>query len=181
MHEHELIEGCLNENLRHQKELYHHYAPLMMGVCMRYSSSQEEAQDILQDGFVTVFKKLDTYRGEGELGAWIRKIILNTALQNYRKNKKHLHVIEIDEKGLSIESNDDIISSISVKELMYKIQQLPNGFRTVFNLYAIEGYKHHEIAKILEISEGTSKSQFSRARAQLIKIIESEKIREKAI
>lgn len=181
MLEQELINGCLEGRLRHQKELYHQYAPLMMGVCMRYASSQDEAQDILQDGFVTVFKKLDTFKGDGPLGAWIRKVMVNSALQYYRKNKKHLHAVPIDEVGFLLESGDDIISSISTKELMYKIQQLPSGFRTVFNLYAIEGYKHHEIAKVLDISEGTSKSQFSRARAQLIKIIEEEKVREKAI
>ncbi len=179
MTENELLEGCLKGKAKYQRELYYRFADSMMGVCMRYSKNQDDAQDILQDGFVTVFRKLDTYSAKGALGGWIRKIMVNTALMHFRKNKKHNLYVELDDASISLASDDDAISTISAEELMYKIQQLPDGYRMVFNLYAIEGFNHQEIGELLNISAGTSKSQFSRARGFLKKLIEEEKKAEK--
>ena len=147
---------------------------MVMGVCMRYSSSEADAEDILQDTFVTVFRKLDTFKGEGALGGWIRRIAINTALMHYRKNKKNKLYAEIDDVGIDLASTDNVFDAISAKHLMGLIQSLPSGYRMVFNLYGIEGYKHHEIAEKLGISEGTSKSQYSRARKMLIEKLELE-------
>jgi RNA polymerase sigma factor (sigma-70 family) len=149
---------------------------MVMGVCMRYSSREADAEDILQDSFITVFRKLDTFKATGPLGGWIRKIAVNTALMHFRKNKKNQLYADIEDTGIEIASNDDVFSAISAKELMSLIQSLPEGYRMVFNLYGIEGYKHHEIATQLSISEGTSKSQYSRARKMLINKIESEQV-----
>ena len=147
---------------------------MVMGVCMRYSSSEADAEDILQDTFVTVFRKLDTFKGEGALGGWIRRIAINTALMHYRKNKKNKLYAEIEDAGIDLASTDNVFDAISAKHLMGLIQSLPSGYRMVFNLYGIEGYKHHEIAEKLGISEGTSKSQYSRARKMLIEKLELE-------
>ena len=141
---------------------------------MRYSSTEVDAEDILQDSFVTVFRKLDTFKGEGALGGWIRRITVNTALMNYRKNKKTKLYAEIEEAGIDLVSNDNVFDDISARYLMGLVQSLPEGYRMVFNLYGIEGYKHHEIAEKLGISEGTSKSQYSRARKMLMEKIKSE-------
>ena len=178
MTERELIQGCLESSLKHQRELYHRYAPKMMGVCMRYAGSEEEAEDMLQEGFLTVFRKIETYAGTGELGAWIRRVMVNTALMYLRKMKKFQVHVEIEEVDFFLESNESLFSGIAAGELMQMIQQLPAGYRTVFNLYAIEGYNHREIGEQLGISSGTSKSQYSRAREMLRKMIETE--REKA-
>ncbi len=147
---------------------------MVMGMCMRYSSSEADAEDILQDTFITVFRKLDTFKGEGALGGWIRRIAINTALMHYRKNKKNKLYAEIEDAGIDLASNDNVFDAISAKHLMGLIQSLPSGYRMVFNLYGIEGYKHHEIAEKLGISEGTSKSQYSRARKMLIEKLELE-------
>lgn len=174
MNETQLIEGCLNGSYHAQKELYNRYSPLMMGVCMRYASNEEEAEDILQEGFIKVFRHLHTFQGRGALGAWIRRIMVNTALQNYRETKNARMHVEYEKVDFFLEADDDTLADLSAEDLMNKIQQLPAGYRTVFNLYAVEGYNHKEIAKELDISEGTSKSQYSRARALLRKMIEEE-------
>ncbi|HKL02750.1 MAG TPA: RNA polymerase sigma factor [Cryomorphaceae bacterium] len=174
MDENALAEACVEGDYLAQKRLYQLYAPLMMGVCMRYSSDKSDAEDILQDGFIKVYEKLDTFSGTGALGAWIRRIMVNTALQRYRANK-NLQLVRLEDSTVHLqEVSDDALSSMSADELLIKIQRLPVGFRTVFNLYAIEGYKHNEIAEILGISVGTSKSQYSRSRALLREMIENE-------
>lgn len=173
----ELIVGCLDGSRRHQKALYDRYAPYMMGVCMRYASSQAEAEDLLQDGFVTVFRKLGSFEGRGELGAWMRKVFLNTALMNFRKTKQLQQQLELDAVGQTADAGEDPFSAVSAGELMKMMQQLPAGARMVFNLYAIEGFEHHEIAEQLGISTGTSKSQYSRARQLLKERLEKEERR----
>lgn len=182
MDEKTLVEACLSGNYRAQKKLYQLYSPQMMGVCMRYSSCVADAEDVLQDGFIRVYSHLDTYSGTGTLGGWMRRIMINVALQRFRENK-NVQMVRIENSELHLrEVSDDVLSSMSADELMEKIQGLPIGFRTVFNLYAIEGYKHHEIAKQLGINEGTSKSQYSRSKAMLREMIENEKKRsERAI
>lgn len=143
----------------------------MMGVCLRYCDNHEEAEDVLQNGFVNVFQNIETYRGSGSLEGWIRKIMVNTALTNIRKNKKLKQNIELESVEFMLPSTNYISESFAAKDLLKIIQTLPTGFRTVFNLYAIEGYSHKEIGDMLGISEGTSKSQYSRAKAHLQKII----------
>ena len=147
----------------------------MNGICLRYSASKEEAEDVLQDAFVKAFKNLKAYSGEGPLGAWLRKIAVNTALEQYRKNKslKNFGVL-IDITETKIEVDDNAIEQLELEDLLLKIQALPTGFRTVFNLYAVEGYTHKEIGELLGISDGTSKSQYSRARVLLREMIQQE-------
>ncbi len=177
-----LAEACVNGDYRAQKKLYHLYAPQMMGICMRYSADTADAEDILQEGFIKVYGHISSYSGTGPLGAWMRRIMINTALQRYRENK-NMRVVRLEDSSVHLqEVSDDVLCSMSADELIIKIQRLPVGFRTVFNLYAIEGYKHFEIAELLGISEGTSKSQYSRSKALLREMIENEnKIGERAI
>ena len=173
----QLLAGCLEDSQKHQKALYEKFAPYMMGVCMRYAASEAEAEDLLQDGFVTIFKKLDRFEGRGNLGAWMRKIFLNTALMNYRKTKHLHHQLELEGQAYKIESGEDPFETLSAIELMQMMQSLPAGARMVFNMYAVEGYEHPEIAKEMGISVGTSKSQYSRARKLLREKLEKEERR----
>jgi len=182
MNEETLVEACIEGDYRAQKKLYQLFAPQMMGVCMRYSSSVADAEDILQEGFIRVYGHLETYSGKGALGGWIRRIMINMALQRFRENK-NMELVRLEDSNVHLrEVSDDVLTRMSADELMAKLQKLPIGFRTVFNLYAIEGYKHHEIADQLGITEGTSKSQYSRSRALLREMIEKEnRIGERAI
>jgi RNA polymerase sigma-70 factor (ECF subfamily) len=134
---------------------------------MRYFSRSDEAEDTLQNGFITVFNKIETFTGSGSLEGWVRKIMVNTALSSIRKNKKLMMNIEMDSVEYALPSSDLANAKLKTKELLKIIQSLPSGGRTIFNLYAIEGYSHAEIAAMLGISEGASKSQYSRARAYL--------------
>lgn len=177
----QLVAECIQGNYRAQKALYHQHSGMMMGVAMRFSSCKSEAEDILQDSFITVFSKLEQFKNKGALGAWLRKIVVNTALMRIRKNKHIQLHIQLDESLAIEEVSEDALSKMCAKELMYKIQRLAPGFRTIFNLYAIEGYTHPEISQELGISVGTSKSQYSRARALLKIMIEKEIASEKAI
>lgn len=169
-----LIEDCLKNNPLAQKQLYEQFARKMMGVCLRYANSQEEAQDILQDGYIKVFNNLGKFKKEGSLEGWIRRIMVNTALENYRKTKKERENLDIDDVGYNLQNNAYIVESIEARSLLKLIQTLPSGYKTIFNLYAVEGYTHKEIAEQLEISENTSKSQYSRARAYIQKMIKVE-------
>lgn len=145
---------------------------MMKGVCLRYSNNEHEAEDLLQDSFIKAFNNIKGYKNKGALGGWLRKLTLNTALEQYRKNKTIHQTIELKEINNYVD--DDAIENLELEDLLKKIQQLPNGFRTVFNLYAVEGFNHREIAEMLSISDGTSKSQYSRARMMLRKMIEKE-------
>lgn len=149
---------------------------MMKGVCLRYSNNEQEAEDLLQDSFIKAFNKIESYQNKGALGGWLRKLTLNTALEQYRKNKNINQTIELKEINNYV--NDDAIENLELEDLLKKIQQLPSGFRTVFNLYAVEGFNHREIAEMLEISDGTSKSQYSRARLLLRQMIEKEEASE---
>ena len=148
---------------------------MMKGICLRYSGSETEAEDLLQEAFVKAFKSLDSYSGKGALGGWLRMITINTTLEHYRKQNalKSLSLtFELKEDWVTVE--DGVIEQLELEDLLQKIQSLPSGFRTVFNLYAVEGYTHKEIGKKLGISSGTSKSQYSRARLLLRKMIQEE-------
>ena len=146
---------------------------MMKGVCLRYSKNEQEAEDLLQESFITIFDKLKQYKNKGALGAWIRKVTLNKALEFYRKNKNIQNTLLIIENDRIIETG--AIEKLELDDLLSKIQKLSIGYRTVFNLYAVEGFNHNEISKELNISVGTSKSQYSRARQLLMKMIEKER------
>ncbi len=161
-----LLEGCRRGDRKAQESLYKILASRMMGICMRYSKDTFEAEDVLQMGFVKVFQKISDFRGEGSFEGWIRRIMVNTAIESYRKNLRNLNLVDIDEVYDQPQNTFDM-SGLELKDLLKLVQQLPNGYRLVFNLYVIEGYSHKEIAKQLGITEGASKSQLSRARAIL--------------
>lgn len=162
----EIIKGCVDGKRLAQNELYKRFAGKMYAVCVRYSKDSTEAEDVMQDGFVKVFQNLQNFKNEGSFEGWIRKIMVNTALEKFRK-KNHLYPVgEIFEYTKDLK-HEDVEHNIHADELMKVIQKLSPGYRTVFNLYAIEGYSHKEIGDQLGISEGTSKSQLARARAVL--------------
>lgn len=170
MSEKELIEGCIKGNPKSQRSLYTIYAPKMLGVCYRYVNNREIAQDILQEGFIKVFSKINSYSGQGVFAGWLRKIFVTSALEYLRKNDLMRFSVSIEEyENITDEVNTSALSQLSAEELMTCVTKLPPGYRTVFNLYAIEGYSHSEIANILNIKENTSQSQLLRARKLLQK------------
>jgi RNA polymerase sigma factor (sigma-70 family) len=163
----QLIEACLRNDRNAQRKLYNAYAGRMLVVCMRYVQNQAEAEDILQEGFIKVFQNLDKFRAESTLGSWIKRIVINTAINQIRSQKHFQDMDDVQEYENQVSDNQSGIETIHFQELIEMIQKLPKGCRTVFNLFAVEGYKHHEIAQMLNITEGTSKSQYSRAKAIL--------------
>ena len=168
-----LIKGCKEGDRIMQKALYDMYAPKMMGVCMRYTSDRESARDLLQEGFVKVFMNFTSYNGTGSLEGWIRKIIVNTALEYLRKNDVLRNASGFDnfDQSLYVKIDETALERLSANELMKIICELPVGYRTVFNLFVIEGYSHKEIAEFLNITESTSRSQYVRAKQMLQKKI----------
>lgn len=177
MNDEQLVKKCLEKDSLAQKQLFDSFSRKMMGVCLRYTKDAEEAQDVLQIGFVKVFEKLHLFNSDGSLEGWIRKVVINTALDQIRKNKKFENNIDLATVDYQLPSeNENVLGQLSVNDLLKIIQAMPTGFRTVFNMYAIEGYSHQEIADQLNISINTSKSQYSRARVYLQKIIIEEKI-----
>ncbi|MDF3079223.1 MAG: polymerase subunit sigma-70 [Sphingobacteriaceae bacterium] len=162
----DLLEGCRRGERKSQELLYKSLASRMLGVCMRYAKDRFEAEDMLQMGFVKVFKKVSEFRGDGSFEGWIRRVMVNTAIETYRKNQRMLSVVDIDEVYDAPQSTFDM-SGLETKDLLKLINQLSAGYKLVFNMYVIEGYSHREIAEQLGITEGASKSQLSRARAIL--------------
>src|SRR6187455_1083572 len=163
--ENELIEGCRKGNRASQKALYDRYCRKMLVVCLRYSKTTAEAEDILQEGFVKVFNAIKDFRQESKLETWITRIMVNTALNAQRK-KMYLYPM-VDVEDLRLPEQEVSLSGIHFNQLLELIQSLPQGCQIVFNMFAIEGYSHKEIAELLGISEGTSKSQFARAKSLL--------------
>jgi RNA polymerase sigma-70 factor (ECF subfamily) len=162
----ELLEGCKAGNRKMQEALYRQTASKMLVVCMRYAKDRMEAEDVLQMGYIKVFQKVNEYRGDGAFEGWIRKVMVNTAIESYRKNLRSLNVVPIEDAYDQPSTGFDF-SRLGMQELLKLIQKLADGYRMVFNMYVIEGYSHKEIAETLGISEGASKSQLSRARAIL--------------
>ena len=167
-----LINECVKGNAKAQKMLFDKFAPKMMTVCLRYSSDSMEAEDVLQDGFVKAFNKLVDFKMEGSLEGWIRRIMVNTALDAIRKNKKYAQDANIDDVGYKLSNNEIASDQMEADDLMKLINSMPDGYRLVFNLFAIEGYSHKEIGELMNISENTSKSQYSRARSYLRTLLE---------
>ena len=161
--ESDLISGCTDGNRRMQEELYRRFSPRMYAVCLRYAGNAEEAEDILQEGFIKVFNKMSSYRGDGSFEGWIRRVFVNTAIEHFRK-KTYLQPISETEENTIEGKYLSVLDHLAEKDIIQLVQQLSPGYRTVFNMYVIEGYTHRQIAEILEISEGTSKSQLSRAK-----------------
>lgn len=164
--ESDLINGCIDGNRRMQEELYRRFSPRMYAVCLRYAGSSEEAEDILQEGFIKIFKKLQSFRGEGSFEGWIRRIFVNTAIEHFRR-KRYLQPVTEKEENTIEGKYLSVLDELAEKDILDLVRQLSPGYRTVFNMYVVEGYTHKEIGDILGISEGTSKSQLSRAKVIL--------------
>lgn len=171
MTDEQLVKECVSGNTIAQKKFYDLFARKMMGVCLRYTNNVEEAEDVLQDGFIKIFGKLADFESKGSLEGWVRRIMVNTALDQYRKNKKHQNDVDVDLVGYKLEKDDYIIETITAQDLLKIVQAIPEGYRVVFNLFAIEGYSHKEIAERLGVTESTSKSQYSRAKSLLRKLL----------
>lgn len=161
----EIIKGCLEGNRRDQELLYRRHSVKLYAVCLQYSDSDEEARDILQEGFIKIFQNLQNYKYEGSFEGWVRRIVVNTALEKFRARHNLYRVDNIDAiSEPEADPGTEDYTGIDAADLLYIIRELPPKYRMVFNLYAIEGYSHREISEMLNISEGTSKSNLSRAR-----------------
>jgi RNA polymerase sigma factor (sigma-70 family) len=167
MTEEAMLNGCLNNQAAAQQVLYEKYSPRMLVVCYRYARNRDDAEDMLQEGFIKVFTQIKQFRSEGVLEGWIRRIVVHTCINILKKNKKFSDSVDlIHAHGLKSDG-DNIPSLLQAKQIVECIRLLPMGYRTVLNLYAIEGYSHREIGELLEIEESTSRSQYTRARAML--------------
>jgi RNA polymerase sigma factor (sigma-70 family) len=167
----ELIKGCKNGKHSAYEILYKKYAGRMMAIAMRYANTTFEAEDIVQDAFIKVFEKISSYESKGSFEGWLKRVVVNTAINHYHKTAKERFREEYENLEIEDTGIEESISRISNDELLQIIKELPKGYNLVFNLYAIEGYTHIEIAEMLEISEGTSKSQLSKARQMLKKLL----------
>ncbi|MBA3664527.1 MAG: sigma-70 family RNA polymerase sigma factor [Bacteroidetes bacterium] len=168
----DLINGCVNNDRHFQSALYKKYSGKMMTVCFRYSKNREDAEESLNEGFMKVFDNIGGFKNNGSLEGWIRKIMVNTALEKLRKKSNLYKIISIEDLSLDQRSNENIESDLNAKELIHLIQKLPPMYQIVFNLHVFEGLKHREIAEQLGISEGTSKSNLSDAKTWLKKVLE---------
>lgn len=162
----DIINGCRKGDRKSQERLYKLASPGMYGLCLQYSGNEDEAKDIMQEGFIKVFRKIDQYSGKGSFTGWVRRIMINTALEKYRSQ---VIMQPLDESTGKVEERieENVLDSLSAGEIIQLIQELSPRYRLIFNLYAIEGYNHKEISEMTGISEGTSKSNLSRARGIL--------------
>ncbi len=175
----DIIKGCINNNALCQKSLFNRYASLLLGVCMRYARNKEDAEDILQDSFIKIFNKIGQFKGEGSFEGWMRRVVVNTALKKYSVSRysKELSVEEV--KDVTVADSNDVpaFNHLTEKDLLVLIHNLPDGYRIIFNLYVIEGFQHDEIANMLGIQPGTSRSQLVKARQMLQReIIQTQKV-----
>jgi len=168
--EDDLINGVIRGDHRMQEELYKAFSPKMFIICLRYASSYPEAEDMMQEGFIRAFGNINKFRNEGSFEGWMKRIFINTAIEGYRKNHSTNGMMEVEDMKNDLVQEDDF-SNLSAADLLRMVQTLSPGYRTVFNLYAIEGYSHQEIADLLGINVGTSKSQLARARYLLQKMV----------
>lgn len=170
LNEEQLIEGCKRNDVHCQKLLYEKYATKMMGVSLRYCNSKMEAEDVLQDAFIKIFNKIKTFKGEGSFEGWVRKVVVFTALKSNDKRVKKFEPSNLDNAPEQT-FNSQAISKMETDSLLKILNKLPDGYKTVFNLYAIEGYSHKEIGEMLGVTEVTSRTQYSRAKKQLVKLL----------
>ncbi|MFD2515562.1 RNA polymerase sigma factor [Pontibacter locisalis] len=177
--EEEIIEGCKKGKASSQEKLYQTYSGRMMAVCTRYTRSRFEAEDVFHEAFVKVFQNINAYNG-GSFEGWMRRIFVNTAINHYHKNRKYLDQLDYSAVEEKTPTDEDIISSLSGQELLEVINQLPDGYKLIFNLYVVEGYNHREIAEMLNIAEGTSKSQLAKAKSHLKRKLQKLSISENA-
>jgi RNA polymerase sigma factor (sigma-70 family) len=165
----DLIKACIEGDRRMQEELYKRFAPKMYAVCLRYTNNADDAQDLLQEGFIKIYKNLHRFRAEGSFEGWVRRVFVNTSIEHFRKKSTKLSLVSEKEENALEDTDITALESLAEKDIINIIQQLSPGYRTVFNLYVVEGYSHKEIGELLGISEGTSKSQLARAKSVLQK------------
>jgi RNA polymerase sigma factor (sigma-70 family) len=163
----DLISGCRENNRMIQEMLYRRYAKAMYNLCLIYESDRDNAKDILQEAFIKIFRNIDSFDRKGSLKGWMKKIVTNTAIDHYRKNYNEAQFIPIENIIHPFSNEEPVASILNTKDIVSQVNRLPNGARMIFQLYAIEGYSHKEIAELLNISEGTSKSQINRAKQLL--------------
>src|SRR5271155_5405350 len=176
MTEEAILQGCLKNVATAQRELYNRYSPKMLAVCYRFAHNREDAEDMLQEGFIKVFSQIHTFQNKGAFEGWIRRIIVHTCINNLKKNKRFNESLDIvHANGIQVRE-ESVPSIVQAKQIVECIRILPIGYRTVLNLYAIEGYSHKEIADMLDIEESTSRSQYTRAKAMLEEILINKKI-----
>ena len=179
MTEEALLKGCLNNDPSAQRELYNRYSAKMLAVCYRYAHNREDAEDMLQEGFIKVFLQIHTFENRGAFEGWIRRIIVHTCINILKKNKKFNESVDIIHAHSLHVREDSVSSIVQAKQVVECIRMLPIGYRTVLNLYAVEGFSHREIAGMLEIEESTSRSQYTRAKTMLEDILIRKKILQK--
>ncbi|MEO8414397.1 MAG: sigma-70 family RNA polymerase sigma factor [Ginsengibacter sp.] len=171
-----MLQGCLENLASAQEALYNRFSPRMLGVCYRFARNREDAEDMMQEGFIKVFTQIRQFRGQGALEGWIRRIIVHTCINVLKKNKKFTDSVDIFHAHSMYLNENNIPSILQAKQVVECIRLLPVGYKTVLNLYAIEGYSHKEIATILDIEESTSRSQYTRAKSMLEDILLKKKI-----
>lgn len=172
MNEQELIEGCKRQDREAQKELYERYAPFMLGLCRRYVKNAADAEDVMIEGFFKILTRIDQYSGDGSFEGWMRRIMVNESLMFLRKVVNQQHKVELE--NVQIPTGEKAMENLKEADILQLLNQLPNGYRTVFNLYVIEGYKHREIAEILDISINTSKSQLILAKKRMQELLKNQ-------
>lgn len=160
----DLIKGCRKNDRKCQEILYRRYAKALFCLCLIYENNRDDAKDLLQDSFIKIFRNISSFNGKSSLKCWMRKIITNTAIDHFRHNYKELHYVPIDKIDQPVSDEESVASIMNTKDIISQVKRLPAGARMIFQLYAIEGYTHKEIAGLLHISEGTSKSQINRAK-----------------
>jgi RNA polymerase sigma-70 factor (ECF subfamily) len=171
MTEEAILQGCLKNHAAAQRELYQRYSPKMLAVCFRFAHNREDAEDMLQDGFIKVFLQMHTFQSKGAFEGWIRRIMVHTCINHLKKNKRFNESVDIIQASSAQIREESIPSIVQAKQIVDCIRLLPIGYRTVLNLYAIEGYSHKEISGMLDIEESTSRSQYTRARQMLEDIL----------
>ncbi len=176
MTEQTILVGCLNNDPSAQRELYNRYSPKMLSVCYRFGNSREDAEDMLQEGFIKIFTQIHTFQNKGAFEGWIRRIIIHTCINFLKKNKKFSNSIDLDQADYLEVKEETMPSVMQARQIIECIRQLPLGYRTVLNLYAMEGYSHKEIADMLDIEESTSRSQYPRAKVMLEGILIKKRI-----
>jgi RNA polymerase sigma factor (sigma-70 family) len=179
MTEEAILQGCLQNNPSSQRELYSRYSPKMLAVCYRFAHNREDAEDMLQEGFIKVFSQIHTFRNQGAFEGWIRRIVVHTCINHLKKNKRFNESVDLIHANTVQIREETVPSIVQAKQIVECIRILPMGYRTVLNLYAIEGYSHKEIAEMLDIEESTSRSQYTRAKQMLEDILVKKRIIQK--